>query len=94
MAGLKYSHITSQTSTQIRTGKAKLYKVIINKATANGVITLADATSGSTPAVAIITTPGSVLQNHVSLDYGGIEFATGLRVVTATADQDITVVWE
>ena len=42
-------------------------------------------------AVAIITSPGTLLQNQVPVDYKDMILNKGLTIVTSTAAQDITV---
>lgn len=82
----RYTYISSGTTTQIFTGKGILHAIIVGE-TAAGAITVADAISGSTPAVAVL---------KASIGEGTYKYkcsiSKGLRIVTAAASK-ITVVW-
>lgn len=89
------TNITTQTVTTLKDERGRLRRIVLNKTTANGVVEVFDATStggGATP-VATITSPGTLLQNHVSLEYD-VETQVGLVVKTSGANQDVTVVWD
>ncbi len=83
----QYTYIASATTTQVFSGRGTLKAITINTATAVGIITVIDGTSGTTGNVAIIAaaTPGQTLTYDISI-------SQGLRIVTAGAS-DITVVW-
>ncbi len=83
----QYTYIGSATTTQVFTGRGTLKAIVINTATAVGIITVIDGIAGSTGNVAIIAaaTPGQTLTYDICL-------SQGLRIVTAGAS-DITVVW-
>lgn len=89
---MQYSNITAAapTTTVVRSSGGKLGKIIINKATASGVITVYDNTAGSGTVIATITMPATLLANQLVLTYD-VDVANGITVVTATAAQDITV---
>jgi len=79
------------TTTLVKSGAGLLARITFNKPVATGVVTVYDALTATGTPIAIITTPASPMP--VTLEYG-IEFATGLCIVTATAAQDITVVYQ
>ncbi|MDE1941313.1 MAG: hypothetical protein KGI66_04295 [Patescibacteria group bacterium] len=83
-------NITAQTAgTQIRTGAGVLHTLTFNKPVATAVVTLYDGTSTSGKVLGTITTPAS--PQPCTLTYDAY-FDTGLFVVLATADEDITIV--
>ncbi|MFA5071995.1 MAG: hypothetical protein WC511_06630 [Candidatus Pacearchaeota archaeon] len=88
-----YTNITAAapTTTAITTGPVILSGLMINKATATGVITIYDGIDTTGTVVATITSPATLLQNQLSIDYHDICLKKGLTIVTATAAQDITV---
>lgn len=87
-----YSNIAGAATTTVRTGKGVLKAIVVNKAIANGVITVYDNTAASGTKIATITNPATLLHSQISLDYGEAAFTTGLTIVTSAAD-DITVIW-
>ena len=90
----QYSYITlaAPTTTTIATRPVILSGITINKATANGVITIYDGIDAATGTIiAIITSPATLLQNQVSHNFFDIRLKKGLTIVTSTAAQDITV---
>jgi len=88
-----YTNITAAapTTTTVASRPCILSGLTINKAAATGVITIYDGTAAQAVKVATITSPGTLLQNQVSLDFKDIVLKTGLTIVTSTAAQDITV---
>ena len=80
---MAYSHITDNTATNVMTGPVGHVKIQVNAAL-TGSITLYDATSGTSPAVAVITNPAVGNQ----FDYWDLK--TGVRVA-ASGTCDITV---
>lgn len=95
MKNHQYAYITlaAPTTTVVASRQCTLDKIVINKATANGVITVYNGISAASPAtaMAVITSPATLLQNQVTLDYGDICLDKGLTIVTSGAAQDITV---
>ena len=91
--GNKYRNIASGATTVVKSGKGRLFGIVNNKATLSGVITVYDNTAASGTIIATITNPATLLQNQYSLAYHGLEFATGLTIVTTTTD-NITVIYE
>jgi hypothetical protein len=89
--GLNYTNIAGAATTAVKSGKGTLKSIAVNKAVANGVITIYDNTAGSGTKIATITHPATLLQNQYDLHYG-VNFTTGLTIVTSAAD-DITVTY-
>lgn len=88
----KYTNITTQTTTVVRSKKGKLLRIIVNEATALGVITIYDGiTVAGGTLIGTITMPGTLLKDQEVLIYD-VDLSKGLTIVTATANQDITVV--
>jgi len=88
-----FTHITAAapTTTTITSRPCTLAGLVVNKATATGVITIYNGTAAQADVVAIITEPGTLLQDHLVVDYKDVILDKGLTVVTSGAAQDITV---
>lgn len=89
--GDNYTNILTATTTVVKSGGGVLQRIVINKAVANGVVTIYDNTAASGTKIATITQPATLLETQDVLEYG-VRFATGLTVVTSSTD-DITIVW-
>lgn len=86
-----YTNVTAQTAgTLLRTGRGVLHAIAFNKPIATSVLTIYDGTSTAGTKIATITIPAS--PNTPTLIYD-VAFATGLFVVMATADMDVTISW-
>lgn len=83
LASCLYTHITTATTTAIKSGPGVLHLISVNTGAA-GTATLYDNTAGSGTVIGIIDTTAA---KDVLLDVG---FATGLTIVTA-GTSDITV---
>lgn len=81
-----YVNITSATSTQVKTGAGTLHLIVVN-ATAAGTVTIIDGVGDSDPTIGQLK--ASVAENYYQYD---LDFATGLRIVTAGAS-NLTVVY-
>lgn len=92
MDAFSYQNVATNTTTTVRTGAGVLHSIAVNKAVANGVITIYDNTAASGTKIGTITHPGTLLQNQYVLIYD-VVFTTGLTVVTGAAD-DITICWK
>ena len=77
------AYITTATTTQVYTGRAKLVIITVNAAL-TGTIKVLDNTAGTTANVATITNP------TVGTSFTYYNFNTGVRIVT-DASCDITV---
>lgn len=86
-----YSHISTNTSTQVKSAAGYLMGISINTAGASAnTITLYDNTSCATTVIGVID--GTVIGN---VDLHGLKFATGLCITTATGTApDLTVVYK
>ncbi len=82
----QYTHIATNTTTQVFSGKGRLHSIVVNT-TAAGAITLADVVSNTTPAIAILKS--SIAEGTYLFD---IAISAGLCITTAAAS-DITVCW-
>ena len=80
------------TTTAVSAAPAVLVRIVVNKAAANGTITVYDNTAASGTIAALVTMPATLLANQFVFEYG-VAMSTGITVVTATAAQDITVVY-
>lgn len=86
-----YSHISTNTSTQVKSATGYLMGISVNKAGASAnTITLYDNTSCATTIIGVID--GTIAGN---VDLHGLKFATGLCITTATGTApDLTVVYK
>jgi signal recognition particle receptor subunit beta len=87
---LAYNHITTATTTQVKSGSGICHKIVIGTPVSTGTVTVIDNTSGSSPVVAIITSTADLKPYEIELN---ARFSTGLRVTT-TQSQDITVIYQ
>jgi len=85
-------NLAAQTAgTQVKSGEGSLYSLTFNKPVATSVITIYDGTDTNGTKIATITTPASPMP--VTLTYNTY-FTTGLFVVIATADCDLTITYK
>lgn len=89
---LQSVRINTATTTVVKGSGAELHRVVVNKAVANGNITVINGTLATHEVKAQIISPATLLQNHFCQDYGGMECESGLTIVT-TGVQDVTVVY-
>lgn len=90
----QFTNITGQATTVVKNAAGVLRGININTPVATETITIFDNTSAAGTKIGTITVPAAPVP--VSLTYGanGLNFNTGLTIVTATASSDITVIWE
>jgi len=88
----RYSNVAGAATTAVVTGKGVLQRIVVNKAVANGVITVYDNTAASGTKIGTITHPATLLASQYVQEFG-VRFTTGLTVVTSAAD-DITIVYQ
>lgn len=87
-----FTNITSATTTTPKSASGFLKSITINKAVANGVITIYDNTGASGTKIGTITFGAALLNDPPwTADYC-VAFVTGLTIVTSAAT-DITVAW-
>lgn len=82
----QYAYIDSATTTQVDSGQGQLVRIIIGEDAA-GAISIIDGTSGSTVNLATLEASAPV-----GVYEFGIQYAAGLRIITAAATK-ITVVY-
>ena len=83
----KYAHITTDTTTLVKSGGGLLHSICVNTPAATETITVDDALTATTPTIAVITLYAST-NSCFTLD---VNFTVGLTIVTATAAGDITI---
>lgn len=86
----QYQYINSATTTQVKSGRGRLRRIVFNKPIASSTVTIYDETSGTSKVIGLITNTSDV--KPYFLDFN-IIFGTGLKIVTSAADF-ITVVYE
>ena len=84
--------LAAPTTTTVKSGAGVLQSIIFNKPVATGVVTVYDNTAASGTLIGTITTPTVSGEGPDPVLYN-LAFSTGLTIVTATAAQDITVVY-
>jgi hypothetical protein len=77
----------------LKLGPGNLHSIIINNVTNNAVITVADSTSAATPVI-WKHTAGATSTAAYAIDCKGLPFHNGLRLVVATADASVTIIYE
>lgn len=92
LSACRYTHITTATTTLVKTGAGYLGQININTLAASGTITVYDGIDATGAVIAVITNPGTLLVEGPQTASYGVGFATGLVLVT-TGTQDITVSW-
>jgi hypothetical protein len=88
--GFSYAHIYGAGTTQVRAGGGLLQSLIVNVAPSGGTVTLYNNTVGSGAAIAAFTFSAGVA--GLPIPYG-INFGTGLTVVTTGSTTDLTVIY-
>ena len=83
----KYTNITDQATTTIKSGGGILHTIRVNTSAATETITIYNNTAASGDKIGTITVFAST---NPCLIYD-VNFTTGLTLVTATASSDITV---
>jgi len=86
-----FTNVAAQTAgTLVRTGPGVLHAISFNKPIATSVLTIYDGLTTGGTKIGTITIPAS--PNTPAMIYD-VAFATGLFVVMATADMDVTISW-
>jgi hypothetical protein len=91
IAGYNYTHMTSATTTLVKTGPGVLHAIVVNTGVASATIEFDDALTHTSPVIGIITCQASTVGQPVSCVYD-VSFTTGLSITTSGAT-DITIVW-
>jgi hypothetical protein len=85
--GLSYNHISTATTTTVKSGAGTLHNIVINTKGIAGIATVYDNTTATAPVIAVI----DVTIQPIDLNYD-IKFNTGLTIVTTgSTAPDITV---
>lgn len=84
------ANITTQTTTLVKTGAGYFKRLVLNKPTSTTTIALYDGVTAAGTLLGTVTIPANMPPDTLPYD---IYFATGLTIVTATANSDITVVY-
>jgi hypothetical protein len=85
--------LAAPTTTLVKSGNCVLEKIVINKKTASGVITIYDDIAAVAANLkATITNPATLLDSAQVIEYN-MSLQNGLTIVTSGAAQDITVVY-
>jgi hypothetical protein len=84
-----YTHISTDATTQIKSGPGIMHTLCVNSPAATETITIYDSLTGSGSIMAVVTLTAST-QSCFAYD---IAFGTGLTIVTAIAAGDLTVTW-
>ena len=91
--GAKFLNVAAQATTVVKAAPGILHRIVVNKAVANGTLTLYDhASAASGTKLGTVTCPGTLLQNHFVLEFG-CSFANGLVIVGGAADVDYTAIY-
>lgn len=87
-------YINGQTAgVNLKVGAGNLHSIVFGARTNNAVFTLVDNTSGSTPILFSSAATAST-GVPVSLDFKGLPFATGLRLIITGANDTATIIYE
>lgn len=84
---LKFNNTKTGTTTTLRSGQAKLHRVIVNNGAA-GTFTIFNNSEASGEEIAIVDTT-----NPISLDFAGIILDVGLTIVNSSTG-NVTVIYE
>jgi hypothetical protein len=103
---IKYSHLTGNATTTLKTGIGRLHSISINNNTTGGLIKIYDNTAGSgtsmmfltigTPSGGLLSTSGQSGPSILGpFGINGITFSTGLTIViSGSTSNDITVIYQ
>jgi hypothetical protein len=79
--------------TNLKLGPGNLHSIIVNNTANNSVITLADSTANATPVI-FTHTAGATSTAAYGLDFKGLPFSTGLRLIVSSANSSLTIIYE
>lgn len=91
-AGESFVHITTATTTVVKSGAGILHKVCENTIAASASITAYNNTTATAPVIGVVTNPLTLLQMGPLCATYDLYFSTGLTIVT-TGAQDLTVTY-
>lgn len=98
----KFRNITGNATTVVKSGSGRLHSIMINRNWTGGTVTIYDNTAGSgtviatldvgTPSGGLLSTTGT--PGPIMLGPMGLEFATGLTVVTSgSSNNNVTILY-
>ena len=92
----KYRNVVGNSTDVVKSGPGVLQAIMINNSTTGGVLTIYDNTAASGTKIATITLPtGGVNPVPTAINNLGIEFETGLTVVTTgSIANNFTIVYQ
>ena len=79
--------------TNLKVGAGAVHSIVFGSAANNAVITLIDATSGATPVLWEYDATGA-LGVPIEVDFRGMPFNDGLRIIVATGNASFTIIYE
>jgi len=89
-----YYHASGQTAgVNLKVGAGNLHSIIFGSAANNAVVTLVDSTTAGTPILWQYQATGA-LDVPIDVQFNGMPFYTGLRLIVATGNASCTVVYE
>lgn len=89
-----YYHASGQTTgVTLKQGSGNLHSIVFGGAANNAVVTLADSASGANNPIWVYSATGA-LAAPVSIDFKGLPFHNGLRLIVSTGNAALTVVYE
>ena len=89
-----WEYIVTQDEFNVKESAGYLKGIVINTPLADGVISIYNNGSGASVPIGVITQPSTLLSDtSVRVDYD-LAFNSGLTIVTAGANQDITVIYK
>jgi hypothetical protein len=77
----------------LKIGPGNLHSIIVNSGTNGAVITLADSANAATPVITAMTVSPSTTTPY-TLDLKGLPFYTGLRLIVASQNASLTLIYE
>jgi hypothetical protein len=77
----------------LKIGPGNLHSIVVNSGTNGAVITLADSVNISTPVITAMTISPSTTTPY-TIDFKGLPFFIGLRLIVATQNASIVVIYE
>jgi hypothetical protein len=77
----------------LKLGPGNLHSIIVNNTANNSVIILADSTANATPII-FTHTAGATSTAAYALDFKGLPFYIGLRLIVSSANSSLTIIYE
>ncbi len=93
LGGYQYTHMTTATTTQIKTGPGILHAICVNTLVGSATIEFDDQTSHAAPVMGILTLPSTITGVDPFQVHYDCTFNTGLSITTSGAT-DLTIIWK